>query len=86
MAGLTLRTGVSGAANAKLAAGTGNYAPMTPAAANAPSAGTTTIGQMAYGISGDGTTPGGRCAGIGSTIVGAISVAVLWYIWYSLPR
>lgn len=89
MPGLRLQTGASGAASAKLGIGSGmgsgNYAPLTPAAANSPSAGTT-IGQMAYGISGDGASPDSQYAGIGSTIVGAVSVALLLYVWYSLPR
>jgi hypothetical protein len=75
MAGLSLRTG--------FAAG-GTYTPMTPSAANSPSA--RTIGQQAYGISGTGTTDQRPVAAYGSISVGVLALAALVYIWWSLPR
>lgn len=77
MAGLNLSTGVS-------ARGSGSYTPMTPAAAQSPTAGT--IGQKAYGISGTGTGSGTAVAGIGSTAVGVLALIGLIYLWWSLPR
>ena len=79
MPGLVLKTGIS-------ARGSANYTPMTPAAASAPSAGNTSIGTLAYGVSGDGTTNDSKTAGYGSVAVGTIAAALLVYIWWSLPR
>lgn len=78
MAGLSLRTG----ANAGV---TGSYTPMTPAAAQAPSA-SSSIAQKAYGISGTGQSYGSSVPGYGSMAVGAVALAALVYLWWSLPR
>lgn len=77
MAGLNLSTGVS-------ARGSGSYTPMTPAAAQSPTAGG--ISQKAYGINGTGADTGGSVAGYGSVGVGALALAALIYLWWSLPR
>lgn len=77
MAGLNLSTGVS-------AKGSGSYTPMTPAAAQSPTAGG--IAQKAYGINGTGVDSGGNVAGYGSVTVGALALAALVYLWWSLPR
>lgn len=78
-AGLSLRTGVSGNV-------TGNYSPMTPAAAQSSTA-NSTISQKAYGINGTGAGNGGSpVAGFGSMGVGGLALAALIYLWWSLPR
>jgi len=74
-AGLSLRTGVSG-----------SYTPMTPASAQPSTSGNSTIAQKAYGITGTGVSTGSGLAGYGSTTVGALALAALIYLWWSLPR
>ena len=78
-AGLSLRTGISGGLN-----GSGNYTPMTPAAAQSPTS--ASIAQRAYGVSGTGVDSGSIVAGAGSTAVGALALIGLIYLWWSLPR
>jgi hypothetical protein len=78
MAGLSLST--------SLRAG-GTYTPMTPASAMTPSASRTTIGQAAYGVSGTGADVGGpRTAGYGTVAAGIVSMLILGFLWWSLPR
>lgn len=76
MAGLSLSTGIRAGAN---------YSPMTPAAATPPTA-RNTIAQAAYGINGSGANYGPRTAGYGSVGVGLVSIGLLIFIWWSLPR
>jgi len=76
MPGLSLRTS---------AAGTASYTPMTPAAANPPTA-NSTIAQKAYGITGTGNSYGSAIAGTGAVCVGVVAIASLVYLWWSLPR
>jgi hypothetical protein len=77
MSGLSLRTGLSVG---------GSYTPLTPASGMPPSA-SSTIAQQAYGISGSGGTDvGPRTAALGTVSVGLISIGVLVYLWWSLPR
>lgn len=80
MAGLQLRTGA-----------TATYSPMTPAAANTFTAGgvvntPSTISQAAYGISGTGNVQLNATAAYGAVGVGIASVAILAFLWWSLPR
>lgn len=75
-AGLQLRSGFSVG---------GNYTPLTPASASSPTA-NASVGQMAYGISGDGDASQRSVAGYGSIAVGAVALAALVYLWWSLPR
>lgn len=70
--------------NLRMGAGV-SYAPLTPASAS-PSTATSTISQAAYGINGSGMSNGSQVAGMGSVIVGAIALAALIYMWWSLPR
>lgn len=77
MPGMQLRT--------NLAAG-GNYTPLTPASAQPSTSGANTIAQKAYGISGSGTGGGTKTAAWGSMSVGALALAGLIYLWWSLPR
>lgn len=77
MSGLSLRTGMSAGAS---------YTPMTPASATAASASGSSIGQMAYGISGSGDASNRAVAGYGSVTVGVVAIAALIYFWWSLPR
>ena len=75
-AGLSLRTGISAG---------GSYTPMTPAAANTSTA--RTIAQSAYGVSGTGVSNNsGDIPGYGSVGVGALALAGLIFLWWSLPR
>jgi hypothetical protein len=79
MAGLSLNMGLQGQG----AFGSG-YAPAaTPDAAGTPT-GPTTIGQKAFGI----VTGGGRYpyAHIGFVSVGVLSLGLLAWIYWSLPR
>ena len=56
-------------------------------AAVPPSASGSTIGQHAYGITSGSPNPAnGAKAGMGATAIGAISAAVLVWIWWTLPR
>lgn len=76
MSGMSLRTGISVG---------GNYSPLTPASAN-PSTANATIGQAAYGINGSGVGLGPRTAAYGGVGMGVASIALLVYLWWSLPR
>jgi hypothetical protein len=83
VAGLSLmaRAGGSGAL---WSGGSGNFTPLTPASA-LPS--TAPIAQQAYGISGSGaSTWDPRVSWFGSIGVGVVSVGLLAYLWWSLPR
>ena len=80
MAGLSLNMGLSGQG----AFGSGYGPAATPAAAAASPQGPTTIGQKAFGI-----VTGSAGGGVGPVAllsVGALSLAGLIWIWYSLPR
>jgi len=78
MPGLNLRGGASV-----------GYSPMTPAAAitstgnGMPNA---TVSQMAYGINGTGATHLESAPTYISVGAGLAAVAILVFIWYSLPR
>ncbi len=81
MSGLALRTGVSASVSH------GTYTPITPAAADSPTARTGTIAQKAYGITGSGGAVGVTpLPAYGSVGVGAACLAALVYLWWSLPR
>ena len=79
MAGMYLRTGA-----------TVGYAPFTPPAANTTTAGgmgaPSTISQAAYGINGSGASTVDPTAGYGAVGVGVAAVAILVFMWWSLPR
>lgn len=75
MSGLSLRTGVSS-----------SYTPMTPASAQPSTSGMNSIAQKAYGIAGSGISGGSPTAAYGSVSIGALALAALVYIWWSLPR
>lgn len=73
---------LNGSANAKAA---GSYTPMMPASASSPSA--ANVGEAAFGVG--SISAGGdksSAAGMGSVSVGAIALALMVFIWYSLPR
>jgi hypothetical protein len=76
MAGLQLSAGVRAGSN---------YTPMTPASASAPTSNAGSIGQMAYGITGSGTSDQRSTAAYGSIGVGIAAIALLVYLWWSLP-
>lgn len=83
MAGLALMR-VSGGAGLGYSGGSGNYTPLIPGAAVSPTA---PIAAQAYGISGSGaSTWDPRICTWGSVGVGVASVAILAYLWWSLPR
>lgn len=78
MAGMNLSTGLRASAS---------YTPLTPAAAQPPSASRSSIGQLAYGINGSGgDSAGPKTAGYGAVLTGLVSGALLVFLWYSLPR
>lgn len=61
------------------------YTPMMPASASSPSA--ANVGEAAFGVG--SISPGGgssTSAGMGSVSVGAIALALMVFVWYSLPR
>jgi|GraSoi2013_100cm_1033763.scaffolds.fasta_scaffold01979_7 hypothetical protein len=78
MSGMSLQTGINGR-------GSASYTPMTPGAANPSTAGST-IAQKAYGISGTGAGAGPTTAAFGSVSIGALALAALVFLWWSLPR
>ena len=80
MPGLNLQTGFSARASG------GSYTPLTPAAAQSPSASNSTIGQMAYGVNGSGSQNDRGVAGYGAVATGIVAIAALCYLWWSLPR
>lgn len=75
--GLSLSMGAYGSGQA------GYGAAATPHAASNP--GSATVMQQAFGI-GTGQTTGPATAGYGTMITGAAALAVLLWLWYSLPR
>jgi uncharacterized membrane protein YedE/YeeE len=65
--------------------GGGYAAAQTPAAAQASPQGPTTIGQKAFGIV-TGSEGGSSTGAVALVSAGGLSLALLWFIWYSLPR
>lgn len=59
-------------------------AALPPSYAQEPSGGT--ISSRAYGIAGASAGSGPKTAGRGSVASGLVGVAVLLWLWYSLPR
>jgi hypothetical protein len=55
-----------------------------PTAASNP--GSATVSQVAFGIGTSQTAAGPRTAAFGTMAAGAAGVAVLIFLWYSLPR
>lgn len=80
MAGLSLNMGLGSSVFTP-----GYSSAATPAAANPSPQGPTTIGQKAFGIrtGGDGMY---SCAHIGLISAGTLSLILLGFIYYSLPR
>lgn len=76
MAGMNLRTGFTVG---------GSYTPLMPASATPPTS-RNTIAQAAYGVDTTGMGSGPRTAGFGSVTVGMVSMALLVFLWWSLPR
>lgn len=67
------------------ASASGSYTPLMPASASSPTAANTS--QAAFGIGSIGTGgDGSTSAGVGAVSVGGLSLALLVFIWYSLPR
>jgi hypothetical protein len=80
MSGLQLQSGLTGSVVGGL------YGPGSSAAGPTRTAvpeGPTTIAQAAYGGSGDA---GGSNSGVHACVIGALSIAVLVFMWWSLPR
>ena len=69
---------------AGLSLGVGGYGRATsmPVAANAPSS---TISQQAFGVN-SGVSGQSRVPAYGSLGAGLVGVAILVWLWYSLPR
>lgn len=81
MSGLQLSTGLSGSVVGGL------YGPGSTAAAPTRTAvpeGPTTVAQAAYG--GGGGDGGGSNAGMHTCLIGGLSIAILIFMWWSLPR
>lgn len=78
-AGLSLRTGISA-----------GYSPMTPPAAmrttDNNAVRSTSIAQQAYGVQGTGVPMGSSMPAYGAVGAGIVAVAILVYMWWSLPR
>jgi hypothetical protein len=79
---LQLQTGLNG--NASVFAG-GFPGAAVPDAAGIPE-GPRTIGQRSFGVTLGGGAGGPATAGLGSTMIGAASLGLLIFIWWSLPR
>jgi len=77
MAGLQLNGGVRVG---------GNATPLLPASASASTSNAGSIGQMAYGITGTGVNTQRSTAGYGAVGVGIAAIAIMVYLWWSLPR
>ena len=82
MSGLNLQTGLTGSVVGGL------YGPGSGASAVAPTRtavpeGPTTVAAAAYG---GGSDAGGSNSGVHSCVIGALSIAVLVFMWWSLPR
>lgn len=80
-----LNMGPFGAQASGSAAASGYVGAMTPAAATASPQGPTTIGQKAFGIV-TGSEGGPATAGAALCIGGLISIGLLLFVYYSLPR
>lgn len=80
-AGLSLNAGARG--GLAFAPTNGSYGPLTPASASSPTA---PIAQQAYGINGSGGKYNAGVTAWGSVGIGALSIAALIYLWWSLPR
>lgn len=78
MAGLNLMGGAGGSMSA------GVYAASPPSMAGSTRA--ATISSRAYGVGSDGPNCGPRTAAWGTVGAGLAGVAVLLYLWWSLPR
>jgi hypothetical protein len=64
--------------------GSGYASAAVPTATSNP--GSATVSQAAFGIGTSQTAGGPRTAGFGTMAAGAAGVAVLLFLWYSLPR
>lgn len=80
MPGLMLKTG------GYVTARGGGYSPLTPASAQSPSGSGSTIGQMAYGVSGSGVPDVRATPGFGAVGAGIVAILLLGYIYWTLPR
>lgn len=80
MSGLNLQTGLTGSVVGSLYPGGSAAAPTRTAVPEGP----TTIAQAAYGPGAGGG--GSSNAGVHSCIIGGLAIAVLIFMWWSLPR
>lgn len=81
MSGLQLQSGLTGSVVGGLYGGNGSSA-AAPTRTAVPE-GPTTVAQAAYGGSGGG---GGSNSGMHTCIIGGLAIAVLLFMWWSLPR
>lgn len=80
MSGLNLQTGLTGSVVGNLYGnGSSAAAPTRTAVPEGP----TTIAQAAYGGGADGS---GTNAGVHACVIGALSIALLVFMWWGLPR
>lgn len=81
MSGLNLQTGLTGSVVGGLYGnGSSAAAPTRTAVPEGP----TTVAAAAYG--GGGGDGGGSNAGVHACVIGALSIAILLFMWWSLPR
>ncbi len=80
MASMQLQTGLGASVFAQ-----GYPGASTPAAAGPSAQGPTTVGQKAFGIV-TGTPDCPRTSGLALLSGGTVALALLAYIWWSLPR
>lgn len=62
------------------------FVPGAQAAASTQTGQATTLATRAYGITAGPVAGGPRTAHWGTVGTGALAIAALWFIWWSLPR
>lgn len=82
MSGLNLSTGLTGSVVGGLYGPNGGATAAMPTRTAVPE-GPTTVASAAYGGSAD---PGGSNSGLRACIIGGASIAVLIFMWWTLPR
>lgn len=82
MAGLSLQAGARGRGSFQASSGSGAYTPMASSSPTRPTAAST------MGVSSTGAAAGGgrRVAGPGAVGVGMVSIGLLVFIYFSLPK
>lgn len=82
MSGMVLDAGLRGRARATASTGGSGYTPVASSSPTRPTAAST----MGISTTGAAAAGGGKVAGHGAVYVGMISIALLVFIYYSLPE